>query len=56
MSEEHRDLEYDAVYVGEYGNNWISGDPTGYYDLYIFVNEEQKFVILAYINGVNFHK
>jgi hypothetical protein len=42
MGEEHRDLEYDAVYVGEYGNNWISGDPMGYYDLYIFVNEEQK--------------
>ncbi len=39
---EDKDLEYDAVYVGEYGNNWISGDPMGYYDLYIFVNEEQK--------------
>jgi hypothetical protein len=39
---EDKDLEYDAVYVGEYGNNWISGDPMGYYNLYIFVNEEQK--------------
>ena len=37
-----KDLEYDAVYVGKYANNWISGDPMGYYNLYIFVNEEQK--------------
>ena len=47
MGEEHRDLEYDAVYVGEYANNWISGDPMGYYDLYIFVNEEQKILDMS---------
>ena len=42
VAEEHSDLEYDAVYVGGYANNWISEDPMGYYDLYIFIDENQK--------------
>ena len=39
---EDKDLEYDAVYVGGYANNWISRDPMGYYNLYIFIDKEQK--------------
>lgn len=39
---EDKNLEYDAVYVGDYANNWISRDPMGYYDLYIFTDKEQK--------------
>ena len=38
---EDKDLEYDAVYVGEYGNNWISSNPIGYWKLYIFVKDNK---------------
>ena len=33
-----RDLEYDRVYIAKYSNNWISSDPMGWYDLFIFVD------------------
>ena len=49
MSEEHRDLEYDAVYVGEYGNNWISLNPIGYWKLYIFVNKDNKIALISVV-------
>ena len=32
---EERDLEYEKVYVGDYGNNWVSANPMGCYDIYI---------------------
>jgi len=42
MGERHKDLKYDVVYTGEYSNNWISFDPMGYYDLYIFIDDKNK--------------
>ena len=47
MSEEHRDLEYDAVYVGGYLNNLISLNPIGYWKLYIFVNKDNKIALIS---------
>ena len=42
MGEHHMDLEYEKVYIGKYPNNWISSDPMGYYDLYIFIDEQNE--------------
>ena len=36
-----KDLEYDDVYVGGYSNNWISSNPIGYWNLYIFVKDNK---------------
>ena len=36
-----KELEYDDVYVGGYSNNWISSNPIGYWNLYIFVKDNK---------------
>ena len=46
---EDKDLEYDAVYVGGYSNNWISSNPIGYWKLYIVVNKDNKIALISVV-------
>jgi len=51
---EERDLEYEKVYVGDYGNNWVSANPMGCYDIYIFVDKADRIVYIDVLKWSKF--